>query len=298
MKVLKFIGYAVAALVVVIAGAATTVYFVSNAKLRQTFTITPKPVAIAADAVALKRGRHIAETRGCAECHGHDFGGAKVIEDGAMGRIYGANLTRGRGSRTATFTDADWVRAVRHGVGPDGHPLFLMPSDEYSHLSDEDLGSVIAYVKSMPPVDRDRVPLALGPVSRALLATGKMKLPANLIDHANVAPPVVTKAATAEYGRYLANGCVTCHGRNFSGGKIEVGPPDWPPARNLTPHASSNMASWSEADFVRAVREGKRPDGSVLSAVMPRAFAGMDDIELGALFAFFKSLPPVPTGTR
>jgi cytochrome c553 len=298
MKVIKILGYAAATLVVVVGCAATTVYLSSNSKLHQTFNVSPKPVAIPTDAAARARGQHLAETRGCNDCHGHDYGGAKVIEDGAMGRLYGPNLTSGRGSRTGTFTDVDWVRAIRHGVGPDNHGLFIMPSEEYSHLSDGDLGDIIAYLKSVPPVDRDRVPTELGPVTRVLLTVGKMKLAATAIDHAHLNPLMVEKGVTVDYGRYLANGCAGCHGPNFSGGKIEIGPPDWPHARNLTPHPTSDLATWTEADFVRAIRDGKRPDGTALSPVMPRAFGGMDDTELKALYAFFKSLPPVPTGVR
>ena len=298
MKVLKLAGYALATLVALVTVASTTAYFVSNAKLGQTFTISARAIAVPSDAAAIERGQHIAFTRGCVDCHGKDFGGAKVIEDGAMGRLYAPNVTRGRGSRTVNFADLDWVRAIRHGVGPDNHGLFIMPSEEYSHFSDDDLGCVIAYLKSLPPVDRERVPTSYGPVTRLLLTLGKMKLAAGTIDHSHLATGAVTKAANAEYGRYLATGCVGCHGPNFSGGKIEIGPPDWPHAKNLTPHPSGNLAKWTEADFIRTIRTAKRPDGSELNPVMPRGFGGMDDTELKALYAFFKSLPPVETGAR
>jgi mono/diheme cytochrome c family protein len=298
MKVLKIVGYAVGIGVALIAVFGLTAYFVSNARLNQTFSITARAIAVPADTTAVQRGEHIAFTRGCVDCHGKDFGGAKVIEDGAMGRLYAPNLTRGHGSRTASFSDLDWVRAIRHGVGPDNHGLFIMPSEEYSHFSDEDLGCVIAYLKSVPPVDRERVSTSYGPVTRVLLTLGKMKLAAGTIDHAHLAPESVAKAANAEYGRYLSNGCVGCHGPNFSGGKIEIGPPDWPQARNLTPHPSGNLAKWTEADFIRTIRTARRPDGSELNPVMPRGFGGMDDTELKALYAFFKSLPPVGTGVR
>lgn len=298
MKVLRIAGYAVAALLLVGGVAAASVYFVSSSKLEQTFPVTARLVAVPSDASAIRRGEHIARTRGCVDCHGKDFAGAKVIEDGAMGRIHGPNLTPGRGSRTASFRDEDWVRAIRHGVGPDNHGLFVMPSEEYAHFSDEDLGALIAFMKSLPPVDRERVPTEYGPVTRVLLTMGKMNLPAAVIDHTRIAPASVMKGATVEYGRYLANGCIGCHGQNFSGGKIEIGPPNWPMAANLTPHDSGNLARWSEADFVRAIREARRPDGSELNPVMPRGFAGMDDTELAALYAFFKSLPPATLGQR
>ena len=297
-RTLKFLGYGLAGVVVLLGVAATAAYVGSNARLKKTYTVSPRAVAIPTDATSLARGRHLAETRGCNDCHGKDYAGAKVIDDGAMGLLHAPNLTRGRGSRVATFTDTDWVRAIRHGVGPDQRGLILMPSEEYSAFSDDDLGAIIAFVKSLPTVDRDLVPIALGPVSRVLFATGKMKLGAEVIDHARTQPKSMTVSVSAEYGRYVAASCTGCHGPNLAGGKIDIGPPNWPEAANLTPHASGRVAKWTEADFVNAIRTAKRPDGTELSPVMPRAFGQMDDTELKAIWAYLKTLPSVATGVR
>lgn len=297
-KFLKFAAYAAGALVVLMGGATVFVVVQSNAKINHPYTVAVRPVQIPTDAAAVARGRHIAVTRGCVDCHGADFAGAKVIDDGAMGRLHGSNLTRGVGGRVATFKDEDWVRAIRHGVGPDGRGLFIMPSEEYAQLTDEDLGALIAYMKTVPAVERARPATELGPVSRVLLAVGKIKLAAAVIDHAKVQPAAMVPGVTVDYGRYLAAGCVGCHGPNYSGGKIEVGPPSWPEAANLTPHADGRLARWSETDFVNALRTAKRPDGTELNPVMPRTFGQMDDVELKALYAFFKAIPPVAKGAR
>ncbi|MBI5768213.1 MAG: c-type cytochrome [Verrucomicrobia bacterium] len=297
-KFLKWLGFALAGCVGLGLILAVVVYAKSNARLAQSFAVQVRPVAIPRDAAALERGRHIAETRGCNECHGKDYAGNKVVDDAAMGRWHGPNLTRGKGGRVATFRDEDWVRAIRHGVGPEGKGLYLMPADEYTHLSDEDLGVLVAFMKSVPPVDRERVPLTFGPVARALLTAGKIKLPAEMVDHAHRQPVAVTPGPTPEYGRYLANACMGCHNAKLSGGKIDIGPPDWPPAANLTPHADGRLAKWSEPDFVAAMRTAKRPDGTELNPVMPRLFGQMSDLELKALWAYFRTLPATPTGAR
>ena len=297
-RFLKFLGYGAAGFVVIAVAGAAGVYVASNSRLKKSFTVTPAPVALPSDAAALARGKHLAETRGCNDCHGKDFGGNKIIDDGAMGKLHGANLTRGKGGRVAAFKDEDWVRAIRHGVGPDGRGLLLMPSAEYAHFSNEDLGALVAYLKTVPAVDRERPETSLGPVSRVLLATGKMKLSAEKIDHAKLKPMTIAAAINPEYGRYVAASCVGCHGANFSGGKIEAGPPSWPAAANLTPHPDGRVAKWSEADFLQTVRTAKRPDGTELHPAMPRAFAHMNEVELKALWAFFKSLPASATGAR
>jgi mono/diheme cytochrome c family protein len=269
-RLLKILGRVVGGLAVLIALAAIIVYSTSKARLNKTYAVTPKAVTIPTDATALARGKHLAETRGCNDCHGKDFAGNKVIDDGAMGKLHAPNLTKGKGGRIATFTDADWVRAIRHGVGPDQHGLLIMPSEEYQHFADDDLGALIAYLKTVPAVDRERPATSLGPISRVLLATGKMKLGAEVIEHANVNPAAVTPAVSVAYGRYVAASCMGCHGPNFSGGKIEVGPPNWPHAANLTPHESGRLGKWSEGEFISTVRTAKRPDGTELDAARLR----------------------------
>ena len=296
MKVLKFLGYALAVLVVLVAVAFGVVFVVSNAKLKKHFAVEPRPVPIPTDATALARGRHLAETRGCMECHGQNLAGATVFSNGAMGRVDGPNLTRGAGGIGASFSDLDFVRAIRHGVAPDGRGLFLMPSTDYATLSDADVGALIAYVKSVPPVDRPSGPVSLGPVARVLLSLGQIKLAAEELEQAQLQPAVVTPAVTVEYGKYVAAACTGCHGDNLSGGKIKVGPPDWPPAANLTP--AGNLAKWSDADFIKALRTAKRPDGTELNPVMPRVFGQLDDVELAALYKYLKTLPAAPTGSH
>lgn len=296
-RILKFAGYAVAAVGLVFVIALAALYAASGAKLGKTYTVAVKAVAVPSDAAAIARGHHIAQTRGCMDCHGADLGGNKVIENSAMGRLYGSNLTKGRGSKTAAFSDDDWVRAICHGVGQDGHPLILMPA-EYARFTDDDLGSLLAYIRTVPAVDRESVPIKVGPVARGLIVAGKFKLAAAEIDHANLRPDTVKPGVTMEYGRYLAAGCTDCHGPNFTGGKIDIGPPDWPLPANLTPHASGRLAKWSEADFLKAMRSASRPDGSEISAVMPRNFGLMNDVELKALWVYLQTLPPIQTGAR
>jgi mono/diheme cytochrome c family protein len=295
---LKILGGIVAGVVLLVACAAGVVYWKSGERLKRTYAVEVPAIEIPTDAAAIARGRHIAATRGCVDCHGQDLGGAEVIDDPAMGRIHGPNLTRGRGGLPAGYAAADFVRAIRHGVAADGHGLFLMPSTDYAHFTENDMADLIAYVTSVPPVDRANVPLTVGPVARALMLAGKIRLAAEVIDHAAVRPEVVAPGVTVAYGRYLAIGCTGCHGSKFAGGKIDIGPPDWPPAANLTPHASGRLAKWTEDDFIRTLRTARRPDGTELNAVMPRAFGQLDDTELKAIWAFLRTLPPEPTGTR
>ncbi len=289
-RVFKYLGYGLGVIVLLLVLAVCGVYALSARKLGRTYAVAVRPVAVPADAASVLRGRHIAETRGCVDCHGQDFGGAKVVDDPAVGVLWGSNLTGGRGGRIAAFTDEDWVRAIRHGVAKDGKPLVLMPSLEYAHFSDDDLGALIAYLKTVPKVDRDRVPIKVGPVARALMLAGQIKIAAEHIDHAGLRPPTVIPGVTVDYGRYLAVGCTGCHGEQLAGGRIPGAPPDWPASRNLTP--SGDLARWSEADFLKVLETGVRPDGQQLNPVMPIAFGKMTDTEKKALWLYLQTLSP------
>lgn len=295
---LRFLAGPALILVLLLLIGAGAVWRVSNSKLQKKheFVFTPGRPAATSPAV-LEQGKHLAETRGCVDCHGKDLAGHTIMNNGAMGRIDGPNLTHGKGGLPVDFSDANWERAIRHGIAPDGRGLYLMPSEDFAQWSAEDMGALIAYLKSLPPVDREQAPIALGPVARALVAFGKVKLAADKIDHSAVKPMETPTGITAEYGRYVAIGCSGCHRSNFAGGKIAAGPPHWPPAANLTPSPGSHMAQWSEQDFINTIRTATRPDGTTLDPAMPRAFGQMTDTELKALWLYFKALPAAPTGS-
>jgi mono/diheme cytochrome c family protein len=242
------------------------------------------------------RGAHLVAARGCVGCHGEDLAGHVELDNAFIGRLAGPNLTRGgRGGR---LTDADWERAVRHGVRRDGSPLFVMPASEHTGMSDEDLGAIVAYARSLPA--RPNVPplSRAGPVIGAMQAAGKVNLfSAAEIDHRRPHPARVAAEPTARYGAYLAAMCSGCHGPGLSGGKIPGAPPDWKPAANITP---GGIGHYTEADFVRALREGVRPGGAPIDSQMPvrRITRHLDDTELRALYAYLHTLPSRPYGGR
>jgi cytochrome c553 len=259
---------------------------------------TENPDAVALSR-AIERGRHLVDSRYvCVECHGQNFGGGVMVDDPMIGQALGPNITTGRGSRTLTYGGADWDRAVRHGVRPDGLPS-VMPAEDFRLMSDQELSDVIAYIRSMPPVDNEVPPVRLGPLGTVLVATGQLPFAALML-HSHTEPhptlPPMTEVSV-EFGRHMAGVCTGCHGADFSGGAIPGGDPSWAPARNLTPH-QEGLAAWSYADFETALREGKRPDGSALvepmTFVIPYA-ANMTDVEMQALWTYIQSLPPTPT---
>ncbi|HEX7241608.1 MAG TPA: c-type cytochrome [Longimicrobiaceae bacterium] len=299
-KAIRRTGTVLGGLVVVLALALAAVYGVSEARLRRKYDVRPAAVTIPVGAEAVRQGERLAAVRGCTDCHGPGLRGQMVIDEAPVARLAATNLTRGSGGVAAGYTDADWVRAIRHGVAPDGRALLLMPSHEFNPLGDGDLGALIAYIRSLPPTDNRLPAVSVGPVGRALFLAGQIPLvPAELIDHAAPRGTPPSPAATAEYGAYLATGCTGCHGPGFSGGKVPGGPPEWGPASNLTPDPATGLGRWTEQDFVRALREGKRPDGKAISTVMPwKSLARMTDDEVRALWLYLRTVPEKPFGGR
>ena len=297
-KSFRILGWLLAGLVVAVGLSIGAVYLGSSAKLNLHYVVAVSPAPVRTDPGAIEWGRHIATTRGCLHCHGEDLAGGKVVDNALIGKIFGPNLTRGRGGLPPGFSNEDWVRAIRHGIRPDGRPLVIMPAAEFTHLSEADFGALVAFLTSAPAVDRESVPVQLGPLGRILLVTKKLPLAADLIDHANARANDVVPGVTAEYGRYLAANCMGCHGPNLSGGKIQGAPPEWPPSSNLTPAAGGPLAHWTEADFIATLRTHRRPNGTELNAAMPAAFGQMTDEELQAIWRYLRTLPPAPTGQR
>lgn len=294
-KLLKAI-VVIVGLLAVAYGALSTL---TERRLAKTYTIDVAPVEVPTDAAAVSRGEHVFQTRGCADCHGPDASGAIVVDDPLLGLVAGKNLTSGQGGLGGTLADADYVRAIRHGVGPDGRGLRVMPATDYAAMADSDLGPLIAYLKQVPPVDHVVPEVKFRPLGMALVIKGDFAPDAEDIDHSAAVPPAPPEGETAEYGAYLANTCKGCHGPTLSGGKISSAPPDWPPAQNLTPDTTTGLGQWTEADFFKAIREQTRPDGTKLNPVMPAVqFAKMTDSELKAIWAYLGSVEPKAFGNH
>lgn len=291
------LGIGVLGLVLFVGLAGAGLYGVSGRALSKTYDIQPAPVVVPTDAEAVARGeRLVAAITKCTECHGANMQGQVLVDDPVFARFVPPNLTSGRGGVAGNYkTDADWVRAIRHGVRPDGTALVFMPSNEYYHLTDADLGDLIAWIKALPAQDNVLPPQAYGPILRGLVAAGKVPpLPAEVIDHDAPRPAPVPAGPTAEYGRYLSEvgGCTGCHKPNLAGGKDAFGPPGTPYPANLTP--AGRLGTWTEEDFRRALRTGKRPDGSTIDPFMPWTYtAKMTDDEIRAVWLYLQTVPAV-----
>jgi hypothetical protein len=299
-----------AVLIIVVAAAAVKVFglrtFIGPRKRElttQTFTSTP---------ARLERGKYIATSMGCLYCHSpHDWSkrdepilsgmkgaGAQLRYADLPGRIIAPNLTPDKETGAGDWSDDALARAIREGIGHDDRTLFpIMPYGHYRTMPDEDLASVVVYLRSLPPV-RNSLPKTeiIFPV-KYLIRNAPHPITAP-VPQPDLSDPV-------KRGSFLVNliGCADCHtpidnhhnripGMDFGGGQIIALPSGKVASANLTPDPSG-IPYYDEALFIQAMRTGN-VGARELNDAMPWMILGkMTDQDLAAMFAYLKTLKPV-----
>lgn len=291
-KIFKWIGIALGSLVGLILVLVAVFYVLGNSRLNKTYNFPPDNIAVPTDAESLARGEHLA-TMICTGCHSTDLGGvANWFPPGPFGSMDSPNLTSGKGGIAEEFkTDEDYVRAIRHGVDPEGKPIFMPATVAFASMSDEDLGAILAYLKTVPPVDRENNGRNFSALAKIMLGAGMFgNLPVEAVNHAaHVTAPAA--GVTVEYGQYLVEvmDCKSCHGQQLAGGPH----PD-PSVKVLVPNLTrGKMAAWSEQDFITAMRTGVTLSGHEMNPkYMPWKEIGLaSDDELKAIFMYLQSPP-------
>ncbi len=267
------------------------VYGISVHRLNKVYTFEQLPLQIPHDSASILAGQHIASIRGCEDCHAKDFGG-KIVKSGPeFGMLAGPNLTKGIGGIGGKLADEDWIRAIKHGVDREHRTLLIMPAHEYFHLSNTDLQNLVAYLKTLPPVDRKMPAAKAGPLLRVLYVVGKFPnlAPAEQIaDHTEVAKLIYMPGASAENGKYLITSCTGCHGDSLKG--KDFGIPGIKASVDIT--STGNVGKWTEEQFIHTLRTGQTPDGRQLDAKdMPWTMtANFTGEELRSLYLYLNHL--------
>jgi mono/diheme cytochrome c family protein len=297
-RVFRIIGLVLGSLLGIVLLAGVVLYMIGNARLNKVYDFPASNITLPDDAASIEYGKHRVEIL-CQGCHGEDLSGEENwFSAGPLGTIDSANLTAGAGGVGREFTTEDFVSAVRHGIGRDGKAIFMTAVPSTAHLSDEDLGAIIAYLKTVPPVDRQLEGERFTPLAKILLAAGLLdKLPVEAVSHeVNVTAP--EKAATAEYGEYIVNtnDCRICHGPELNGGPFPD-PTITKISPNLTP--GGELGFWSEEDFMNVIRTGVTPSGHQLDPeFMPwPSYSKFYNEELQAIWLYLQSLPKLPQYT-
>jgi mono/diheme cytochrome c family protein len=309
---------ALVVLVVVIAGAGLTYLFASYPSVPAAGTIT---LPTSPDVV--ERGKYLSQHVAiCVDCHSErDFTRfAGPIKPGTFGKggerfdgptagipgvIYAPNITP---AALRDWSDGELLHAVTTGVSKDGRALFpLMPYPNYGRLAKEDMEAILAYVRTLQPME-NHVP------ERSL------DVPVNLIVRTIPQPASFTARPSpsdrVKYGEYLVTmaSCAECHtprddqgqlvpGMDFAGGNQFAHPELGYRVRtaNVTPDADTGIGQWTEEQFINKFKGFAAPDDRVLTddeqrqnTAMPwKQYAGMTREDLGAIYSYLRSLKPV-----
>jgi mono/diheme cytochrome c family protein len=293
-KLLKWLGIALAGLVGLLALAAAGLSIAFGARLNRTHDIPVEAIPIPTDAAALARGEFLVTTI-CTSCHGTHLSGATLLNEPRLATVYAANIT----GLSRTHSDADLIRAIRHAVGQDGRQLIAMPADLFINFSAEDLGAIIAYLKTVPRLGEARPEPQFAFPGRVMLAAGAIgePFPAEHIDHNKPFPEMPPIGANVAYGAYLAGWCTACHGADLHGAQ-PVFDTAAPFAPDLT--QGGELRGWTEDDFLTALHAGMTPSGRQIEPeYMPwKEFGQFDDEELRGLWMYLQTLPPQESGNR
>ncbi|MAL80647.1 MAG: diheme cytochrome C-type [Sneathiella sp.] len=261
-----------------------------------------------------ERGAYLTAAGGCYGCHtdikndGKPYAGGRALET-PFGTFYTPNITADRINGIGSWTDNDFLRALKRGISPSGHYYFpAFPYPSYTKMKDEDALAIKSYLLSLEPVAAENKPHEIAaPFSWRWLQWGWRIL---FFEEEPYQPPSGASEAVAR-GGYLVDAlthCGECHTpRNALGGpdsgRYLAGTPNGPDGErvpNITPDSASGIGDWSEGDIVTLLRDGMKPDfdnvqGSMAEAI-EHGLSHLTDEDLAAIAAYLKSIPAIATG--
>jgi mono/diheme cytochrome c family protein len=278
--VLRWAGIGAVVIMLLALAGAFGVYVASERVLRRTYDVPLIAVALPTDPADIAEGERLARLRGCfGGCHGRTLEGELFVDDPMIARLAAPNLT----AILRDYSDAELERVIRRGVRNNGRSVFVMPSSMFSHLSDDDLGRIIAFLRSASPVDGTPSTFSVGPLGRLGLATGQFPPLADEIAGAQVRQlPAGSGQSGLELGEYIAlTVCTECHGRDLRGA----------PDGGTTDLAMAG--AYSDHEFVLLMSTGIGLGGrdlGLMTAVARSRFSYLTAAEVGALHGYLKTL--------
>lgn len=256
-----------------------------------------------------KRGAYLAKAGGCVGCHTEakkdavPYAGGRALKT-PFGTFYGPNITPHPSAGLGRWSEADFIRALRQGLRPDGSHYFpAFPYPSFTRISDADLRDLWAYLRALPASPRANQEHDLRfPFGWRFLVAGWKWLffsPGAMVADAKQPAPV-------QRGAYLVQAlghCGECHtSRNFLGGpkrnRALAGAakgPEGDRVPNLTP---TRLKKWNDGELKDFLRSGLTPDGDVVGETMGEVIrnttAELTADDLAALIGYLRSLPSIP----
>lgn len=275
-RLFRWLSIGVLALITLLLVALAVIYVVAEVKLRHRYEVPTAGINLPTDSQALVEGLRLARIRGCAGgCHGDNVEGGMFIDDLLLARLPAPNLT----AAVRDYSDVELVGIIRHGVRPDGRSVIGMPSGMFRPLSNEDLGRILAYLRSVPATEGQARGASIGPLGRLGIVIGMYKPAAEDVRSAEALAGIYPAEDNSNArGAYLARtACTECHGLDLRGD-----PEGYPPDLRI-------VAGYSLEAFTHLMRTGKglgERDLKLMSEVARGRFAYFTDEEIGDLYRY------------
>jgi cytochrome c553 len=274
-KLLRWTGAVLGVLILLLALAAAYVWIASTRQLGSTIEAKPEKLVVPT-AAELADGPRQLKILGCVSCHGEGLRGRMMFEEPKVAQVYAPNLTL----VAAQATDQQLAQAIRQGIGHDGHPLMVMPSAQYSRLTDGEVAALISAIRVQPKGGRQTPPIKLGPLGRIGLATGKFQTQPEKVSAYAQSLPADLGPRFAR-GRHLAvTACSECHGAALNGGE---------PQPDLKAPGLSMVGAYDLPAFARLLRTGVPSSGkklTLMEEVAKADFSHLTDKEIAVLHAY------------
>lgn len=270
-NLLKWLVRVIGVLMLAVVGGVAYIFIVSERARERAYDLPLTSFTAPRDAAAVENGRRQAIIHGCTSCHGEKLSGILMFDDPKIARIRSPNIT----TIVWRYSDAELARLLRKGVKRNGQGLWVMPASP--HLPDDDLGAIIAYLRTVPQQPGDAGEIAMGPLARFGIATGQMGASVKLEP---TEPPVLDRTDPISLGRYLVkSACTECHGSKLEGSEFVESP-------NLLV-----SAGYQDEDFTRLMRTGigiGNRDLGKMTAMGRDRFSSFTDEEIRAIRAYLQ----------
>ena len=270
------------------------------------------PATIAAEPDEIARGAYLANVADCVGCHtdsahsGQPYVGGRALAT-PFGTFYSPNITPDPETGIGRWTEAQFLRALREGVRPDGSNYFpVFPYPSFTKITDDDARAIKAYLFAQPPVRQsNRAHDVAFPFSWRFLQNG-WKL---LFFNPGPFRPVPERSESHNRGAYLVTAlahCGECHTpRNWFGAtepdRFLAGNPNGPDGKtvpNITPDRKTGIGNWSEDDIIGVLADGHTPDfdkvGGAMAEVV-KSTSRLTDADPQAIALYLRSLPAIPS---
>ena len=272
-------------LLVVVCLAAATIFVVSNSYINKRYAFKEYPVAVSTDSATLAHGERIVRMR-CAGCHTEGLKGQVFFDESNIARLVAPNVP----AKLKTLTDAEFAGFLRSGVRKDGTSPFVMPPPGFYHISDADLGALIAYLRSMPVIDNPLPANSFRAMGRFGIALGQFKTSVASFDTTMERVGQDPAWSTTRHGEYLARmTCTECHGLKLTGDSAAAGGDARSPSL-------AGAYGYSPEQFVTLMRTGTPRDSTTklgLMADMAReSLKYFTDDEISAIYEYLKAMAP------